>query len=133
MGPHRRRRLGRRQQPLEGLALSNAGRAGLAGFLKTLAAEVAADGVTVNMVLPGRIETDRVSSVDVAAAKRSGSTEQEIRSRAQAVIPAGRYGRPEEFAAAVVFLGASAPPSSPGSSCAVTAAWSVHTESPTLS
>lgn len=92
------------QQPLDGLALSNAGRAGLAGYLKSLAAEVAADGVTVNMVLPGRIETDRVTSIDRLAAERSGSTEQEVRSRAQATIPAGRYGRPEEFAAAVVFL-----------------------------
>lgn len=92
------------QQPLDRLALSNAGRAALAGYLKTLASEVAADGVTVNMVLPGRIETDRVTSFDRAAAERSGQTEQEIRSGAQATIPAGRYGRPEEFAAAVVFL-----------------------------
>ncbi|HSL37281.1 MAG TPA: SDR family NAD(P)-dependent oxidoreductase, partial [Arthrobacter sp.] len=52
------------QQPLPNLALSNIGRAGLAGYLKTLAAEVAKDGVTVNMVLPGRIDTDRVGSLD---------------------------------------------------------------------
>lgn len=92
------------QQPLDRLALSNAGRAALAGYLKTLASEVAADGVTVNMVLPGRIETDRVRSFDRAAAERAGKTEDEVRSGAHATIPAGRYGRPEEFAAAVLFL-----------------------------
>jgi 3-oxoacyl-[acyl-carrier protein] reductase len=96
------------QQPLDRLALSNAGRAALAGYLKTLASEVASDGVTVNMVLPGRIETDRVRSFDQAAAERSGRSEQEIREGAQAAIPAGRYGTPEEFAAAVLFLGSGA-------------------------
>ncbi|WP_336714759.1 SDR family oxidoreductase [Arthrobacter sp. USHLN218] len=92
------------QQPLPNLALSNIGRAGLAGYLKTLAAEVAADGVTVNMVLPGRIDTDRVASLDAAAAKRTGSTPEEARRSSEAGIPAGRYGKPEEFAAVVAFL-----------------------------
>lgn len=92
------------QSPIANLALSNIGRAGLAGYLKTLAGEVAADGVTVNMVLPGRIDTDRVDALDAAAAKRSGRTPEEVRAASQATIPAGRYGRPEEFAAAVTFL-----------------------------
>ncbi|EMY34167.1 short-chain dehydrogenase/reductase SDR [Arthrobacter crystallopoietes BAB-32] len=92
------------QQPLANLALSNIGRAGLAGYLKTLAAEVAADGVTVNMVLPGRIDTDRVASLDAAAAKRTGRTPEEARRSSEAGIPAGRYGKPEEFAAVVAFL-----------------------------
>ncbi|WAP52140.1 SDR family oxidoreductase [Arthrobacter sp. ATA002] len=92
------------QQPLPNLALSNMARAGLAGYLKTLAAEVAPDGVTVNMVLPGRIDTDRVVSLDAAAARRSGQQPDDVRAASVASIPAGRYGRPEEFAAVVAFL-----------------------------
>lgn len=92
------------QSPIANLALSNIGRAGLAGYLKTLAGEVAADGVTVNMVLPGRIGTDRVDSLDAATAKRTERTLEEVRAASMASIPAGRYGRPEEFAAAVTFL-----------------------------
>jgi 3-oxoacyl-[acyl-carrier protein] reductase len=92
------------QQPIERLALSNTGRAALAGYLKTLAGEVAADGVTVNMVLPGRIDTERVGALDRSNAERSGRTEDEVRAASQATIPAGRYGRPEEFASAVVYL-----------------------------
>ncbi|MBQ1017635.1 SDR family oxidoreductase [Micromonospora sp. D93] len=95
--------------PLPNLALSNLGRAALAGYLKTLAAEVAADGVTVNMVLPGRIETDRTAAVDAANAKRTGRTLAEVREASAATIPMRRYGRPAEFAAAAAFLcGASA-------------------------
>lgn len=92
------------QAPLPNLALSNIGRAGLAGYLKTLANEVAADGITVNMVLPGRIDTDRVASLDAGAAKRTGKTPEEARASSEATIPAGRYGKPEEFGAVVAFL-----------------------------
>jgi 3-oxoacyl-[acyl-carrier protein] reductase len=96
------------QQPIERLALSNAGRAALAGYLKTLAGEVAADGVTVNMVLPGRIDTDRVASLDRAAATRMGCSPAEARKRSESSIPAGRYGTPEEFASVVTFLASAA-------------------------
>lgn len=92
------------QQPLPRLALSNAARAALAGWLKTLAAEVAADGVTVNMVLPGRIDTDRVAALDRAAGERSGRDASVVRAESEAGIPAGRYGTPEEFASAVGYL-----------------------------
>lgn len=98
------------QQPIEGLALSNTARAALAGYLKTLAAEVAGSGVTVNMVLPGRIDTDRITELDEGRARRSGSSPEDVRRTSEAAIPAGRYGTPDEFAAAVVFL-ASAPAS----------------------
>lgn len=98
------------QQPINGLAASNVGRGALAGYLKTLAAEVAADGVTVNLVLPGRIETARLNSLNAAMAERRGVAEDEVRDASRADIPAGRFGTPEEFAAAVVFL-ASAPAS----------------------
>jgi 3-oxoacyl-[acyl-carrier protein] reductase len=96
------------QQPIEGLVASNAARAALAGYLKTLAGEVAADGVTVNMVLPGRIDTDRGAVLDRAVAERSGTTPEEQRARAEAAIPSGRYGTPEEFAAVVTFLASAA-------------------------
>lgn len=92
------------QQPIERLAASNLGRAALAGYLKTLSAEVAPDGVTVNMVLPGRIDTDRVASLDRSAAERRGVTPSEARRASEASIPLARYGTPEEFAAVVTFL-----------------------------
>ncbi|NYD43335.1 SDR family oxidoreductase [Nocardioides panaciterrulae] len=96
------------QAPLEGLALSNTGRGALAGYLKTLAAEVAGDGVTVNMVLPGRITTDRVASLDRARADRTGTSPEEVKAAAEASIPARRYGTAEEFASAVVYLASDA-------------------------
>ncbi len=96
------------QQPIERLALSNTGRAALAGYLKTLAGEVAPDGVTVNMVLPGRIDTDRVAALDRSNAEVTGRTPEETRAASEAGIPAGRYGKPEEFASAVVYLASEA-------------------------
>lgn len=92
------------QQPIPQLAASNVGRAALAGYLKSLAGDVAAEGITVNMVLPGRIDTDRVVTLDEANARRDGTTSQEARWAAEATIPVGRYGRPEEFASVVAFL-----------------------------
>ena len=90
--------------PIPNLALSNALRSALLGWSKTLAAEVAADGVTVNLVLPGRIATARVEALDRAASARTGKSVAEVETAALATIPAGRYGTPEEFAAAAVFL-----------------------------
>lgn len=92
------------EQPIPNLALSNGIRAAVLGWSKTLAAEVAGDGVTVNVVLPGRIETTRLAELDAANAARSGSSVEAVQKASIAAIPAGRYGRPEEFAAAVVFL-----------------------------
>ena len=90
--------------PLPNLALSNLGRAALAGHLKTLAAEVAADGVTVNMVLPGRIATDRVAFLDEAAAEKAGTSVEDAVAKSQSTIPAARYGDPAEFGAVAAFL-----------------------------
>ena len=91
-------------QPIPNLGISNALRAAIVGWAKTLAGEVAADGVTVNSVLPGRISTDRVAELDAAAAQRSGKTVAEVAAQARANIPAGRYGEPREFADVVAFL-----------------------------
>jgi 3-oxoacyl-[acyl-carrier protein] reductase len=76
----------------------------LVGFMKSLAGEVAADGVTVNMVLPGRIATGRTQSIDAAQAQRAGKAVEDIARASASTIPAGRYGTPEEFAAVVAFL-----------------------------
>lgn len=91
-------------QPIPNLVLSNALRSSLVGWSKTLASEVAKDGVTVNMVLPGRIETDRTGELDAANAKAQGRTPEEVAAASRAGIPADRYGRVEEFADVVCFL-----------------------------
>ena len=91
-------------QPIPNLVISNALRASLVGWSKTLASEVAKDGVTVNLVLPGRIETDRVGELDAINAKAQGKTPEDVAAAARATIPAGRYGRVEEFAEVVCFL-----------------------------
>lgn len=92
------------EQPIPNLAMSNGIRAAVLAWSKTLASEVAGDGVTVNMVVPGRIHTARVDELDAAAAKRTGKSVEEIARASAASIPAGRYGRPQEFADMVVFL-----------------------------
>ncbi|TCK22629.1 SDR family oxidoreductase [Pseudonocardia endophytica] len=90
--------------PIAGLALSNVGRAALGGYLKTLSAEVAADGVTVNMLLPGRIATARTDAVDRSIAEREGVDVADVAARGAASVPVGRYGRPDEFGAVAAFL-----------------------------
>lgn len=90
--------------PIPGLVLSNAVRAMLASWCKTLAAEVAAEGVTVNLLLPGQIATDRLESLHAAMAAGSGMTPEQLRARSVAAIPAGRLGRPEEFGDIAAFL-----------------------------
>src|SRR3546814_493803 len=92
------------EQPIPNLALSNGIRMAVLGWSKTLAGEVAAQGITVNMVLPGRIHTDRVDQLDLVAAEKQGKSRDEVARASQATIPMGRYGRPEEFADAVTFL-----------------------------
>lgn len=91
-------------QPIPNLAMSNTVRGAIAGWSKTLADEVAPHGVTVNMILPGRIDTDRVRQLDGAAATRSGKSVEETAEATRLTIPVRRYGRPEEFGAAAAFL-----------------------------
>lgn len=92
------------QQPIPNLAISNTLRASLVGFSKTLAGEVAKDGVTVNVLAPGRISTDRTLSLDTNASEREGIAVEAVRARSSSMIPAGRYGTVEEFAATAAFM-----------------------------
>jgi 3-oxoacyl-[acyl-carrier protein] reductase len=92
------------KMPLPGLLLSNTARAGLLGYAKTLATEVARDGVTVNTVLPGHFDTDRAIALATQRAARTGRPLDDILAERVAGIPMGRAGRPDEFAAVVAFL-----------------------------
>ncbi len=91
-------------EPIPNLALSNTLRGALAGWNKTLSAEVAGQGITANMILPGRIHTDRIDELDGANAKRQGKPIEEVRAASIKSIPAGRLGTVEEFGAAAAFL-----------------------------
>jgi 3-oxoacyl-[acyl-carrier protein] reductase len=92
------------EQPIANLGQSNAIRASIVAWAKSLANEVAAQGITVNCVVPGRIHTERVEEIDAANAKRQGVDVAAVAAQSRATIPLGRYGRPEEFAAVVAFL-----------------------------
>ena len=92
------------KQPIQGLTLSNTFRAAVAGLAKSLSAELAPDGILVNTIGPGRIATDRSAGFDAASAERLGLSVREARERAEALIPLGRYGEPEELARMVAFL-----------------------------
>ena len=91
-------------QPIPHLGISNTLRVALTNWAKTLAGEVAADGVTVNSILPGRIHTARVDAIDVNASKTQNKEIEQIRAESRATIPANRYGTVEEFARVAVFL-----------------------------
>jgi 3-oxoacyl-[acyl-carrier protein] reductase len=90
--------------PIANLAVSNALRLSLVGWSKTLAREVAADGVTVNVVVPGRIATGRTRALDEARAAREGRPVETIVAESTAAIPLRRYGEPREYADAVAYL-----------------------------
>jgi 3-oxoacyl-[acyl-carrier protein] reductase len=92
------------KQPLPGLILSTTARAGLLGFAKALADEVAEEGITVNVVCPGFIATERITELTETRAKREKRTSQDVMREMVAEIPMGRMGRPDELAAAVAFL-----------------------------
>jgi 3-oxoacyl-[acyl-carrier protein] reductase len=92
------------RQPIPDLVYSNAGRGALAAWLKTTARIVAADGVTMNGVLPGRITTPRIESLDAGRAETTGQSVESVRAGHLATIPAGRYGRPDELATLVAYL-----------------------------
>jgi len=93
------------RQPIPELVYSNAGRSALAAWMKTTARAVAADGITVNGVMPGRLNTPRIRELDQGRAEREGSSEEAVRAAHLASIPAHRYGEPAELGALVAFLG----------------------------
>lgn len=90
--------------PIPNLGVSNALRLSLVGWSKTLAREIGTDGVTANVVVPGRIATDRIKFLDEAKAKREGRSVDEVSAESTGSIPLGRYGKPEEYADVVTFL-----------------------------
>jgi 3-oxoacyl-[acyl-carrier protein] reductase len=92
------------KEPIANLALSNVLRASAAALAKTLANELAPQHIRVNHLMPGRIDTDRVRQLDEARSRQAGVSVGEQRSRTEKTIPLGRYGAPDEFAAAAVFL-----------------------------
>jgi len=92
------------KQPIMGLLLSNTVRAGLTGWAKTLSAEVAAEGVTVNSVAPGYTMTERQVEVFEATARAMGKTKEELMALREAEIPMRRSASAEEIGAAVAFL-----------------------------
>jgi 3-oxoacyl-[acyl-carrier protein] reductase len=92
------------RRPIDNLVLSNAYRPALAGIVKSLAVELGPDGITVNMVSPGRLDTERVRQLDEKVAERQGITPEEARASSESAIPMGRYGDPADLAAAVAFL-----------------------------
>jgi len=92
------------KQPVENLILSNTARAGVLGFMKSLADQVAAHGITANTLCPGYHSTDRVVKLASETAAKEGVPVETIYARYAALVPMRRVGEPKEFAAAVAFL-----------------------------
>ncbi len=90
--------------PIPNLAISNALRLSLVGWSKTLSREVAKDGITANIILPGRIATDRLKFLDAAKAQRESRSVDDVSAESMAAIPLGRYGKPQEYGDVVAFL-----------------------------
>lgn len=90
--------------PIPNLGLSNALRLSLVGWSKTLAREVGRDGITANVVLPGRIATGRITFLDEQKAKRENRSIEDVSAESTAAIAVGRYGDPTEYGDVVAFL-----------------------------
>ncbi len=91
-------------QPIDKLGISNALRSSIVGWAKTLSNEVGQDGITVNCLAPGRIATQRVASLDQAAAEAEGSDRETVKQRNEAAIRMRRYGDIQEFGDTAAFL-----------------------------
>ena len=90
--------------PISVLGLSNGARAGLTGFVAGIARETVRHNVTINSLLPGPFDTDRLTGTTRLAAEKSGRPFDELWAERAAANPAGRYGQPEEFGDACAFL-----------------------------
>ena len=111
------------KQPVDGLMLSNSLRAGVTGFARTLANEVAQDGITVNNLMPGYTRTARVVDLATQMAAGSATTPDQITARWEADIPMRRLGEPREFGALAAFLASSHAGYITGQSVAVDGGW----------
>lgn len=111
------------KQPVEGLMLSNSLRAGVTGFARTLANEVARDGITVNNILPGYTRTQRVEDLAKSTAEREGISIDDAMKRSEAEIPMRRLGEPREFAALAAFLASDRASYITGTSIQVDGGW----------
>lgn len=111
------------KQPVDGLMLSNSIRAGVVGFARTLANEVAADGITVNNLVPGYTRTDRVVDLAAHMAVTEGTSPEGVVRRWEAEIPMRRLGEPGEFAALAAFLASNQAAYITGQSIAVDGGW----------
>jgi 3-oxoacyl-[acyl-carrier protein] reductase len=111
------------KQPVENLMLSNSLRAGLTGFARTLASEVAPLGVTVNNIMPGYTRTERLEELAQMLAEKEGITRADFASRWEEEIPMGRLGEPREFAALAAFLVSERASYITGQSIAVDGGW----------
>lgn len=96
------------RQPIPGLLLSNAFRPAVYGVVKHLASELAGDGIRVNMLSPGRVQTERIDQLDNAKAEREGIPVEKVKEQSIAAIPMGRLGEPAEFGRVAAFLASSA-------------------------
>jgi 3-oxoacyl-[acyl-carrier protein] reductase len=92
------------KEPIANIALSTVMRTSIPALSKILAQELAPKKIRVNHLIPGRIHTDRVKELDEINAKKAGISVEEQQKRSSAAIPLGRYGDPDEFASAAVFL-----------------------------
>ncbi|MCY4060825.1 MAG: SDR family oxidoreductase [Chloroflexi bacterium] len=92
------------REPVPRLGLSTIMRAGVAGMVKTLADELASEGIRLNNLIPGRIDTDRVAQLDAVTSAKTGLSMDEVKARSIAGIPLGRYGTIDDFGAAGAFL-----------------------------
>jgi 3-oxoacyl-[acyl-carrier protein] reductase len=92
------------KEPIPNLGLSTVLRASVSALAKTLALELAAKKIRVNQIIPGRIDTDRVRQLDDINAKKQGITSEQAKLKAEAGIPMGRYGQPDEFGRVGAFL-----------------------------
>jgi 3-oxoacyl-[acyl-carrier protein] reductase len=92
------------KMPIPQLGLSNGARSGLTGFVAGLARQTVAHNVTVNNILPGRFDTDRLRSGFESQARKSGRSIDDLSAQARQQIPAGRFGQPEEFGELCAFI-----------------------------
>jgi 3-oxoacyl-[acyl-carrier protein] reductase len=111
------------RQPVEGLMLSNSLRAAVMAFARTLANETAADGVTVNNLMPGYTKTDRVVELSTQMASRDGVPVADIYAKWEREIPMRRLGEPREFGALAAFLASDLASYITGQSIAVDGGW----------